>query len=235
MEFKKLSVPTLKDLFVRELENMILSGKLEIGTQLPPERELAESMQVSRAVVNAGINEMAAKGFLEIHPRIGTFVSDYRRKGTAETLLSIMNYNGGMLRKPEIRSILEIRIVLDLLAVRLTIPKITDEEISLLQSYVDILGSTKSTAEAANAAFGFHHELGIISGNTLLPLIFYSFKEPILSLWQRFCRLYGISALHDNTAQLLGFISRRDLAGAAAWIDKSVGKSINGSRQIYSE
>ena len=55
MEFKKLNAPTLKELFVTELENMILSGKLEIGSKLPSERELATSMQVSRAVVNSGI------------------------------------------------------------------------------------------------------------------------------------------------------------------------------------
>ena len=235
MEFNKLFVPSLKELFVQELENMILSGKLEIGTQLPPERELAESMQVSRAVVNAGINEMAAKGFLEIRPRIGTFVSDYRRKGTAETLLSIMKYNGGMLRKPEIRSILEIRIVLDQLAMQLTIPKITDEEIALLQGYVDALAAAASTDAAANAAFDFHHELGIISGNTLLPLIFYSFKQPIINLWQRFCRMYGVAALHRNTSELLGYIRRKDITGAISWVEQSVGESINGERQIYSE
>ena len=42
MLFKKLSAPSLKELFVAELEGMILSGKLEIGAKLPPERELAE-------------------------------------------------------------------------------------------------------------------------------------------------------------------------------------------------
>ena len=51
MEFKKLNAPSLKELFVNELQNMILSGKLEIGSKLPPERELAESMKVSRAVI----------------------------------------------------------------------------------------------------------------------------------------------------------------------------------------
>ena len=56
MEFKKLSAPSLKELFITELQNMILSGKLEIGEKLPPERELAESMHVSRAVINAGIS-----------------------------------------------------------------------------------------------------------------------------------------------------------------------------------
>ena len=44
MEFKKLNAPSLRELFVNELQNMILSGKLEIGSKLPPERELAESM-----------------------------------------------------------------------------------------------------------------------------------------------------------------------------------------------
>ena len=51
MLFKKLSAPSLKELFVAELEGMILSGKLEIGAKLPPERELAESMQVDRKSV----------------------------------------------------------------------------------------------------------------------------------------------------------------------------------------
>ena len=45
MEFKKLNAPSLRELFVNELQNMILSGKLEIGSKLPPERELAESMK----------------------------------------------------------------------------------------------------------------------------------------------------------------------------------------------
>lgn len=59
MEFSKLSAPTLKELFVEQLENLILSGKLSIGEKLPSERELADSMQVSRSVVNAGLAEIA--------------------------------------------------------------------------------------------------------------------------------------------------------------------------------
>ena len=76
MNFQKLSAPSLKELFVSELENKILSGELAIGSRLPSERELAASMQVSRAVVNSGISEMEKKGFLVVKPRIGTFVED---------------------------------------------------------------------------------------------------------------------------------------------------------------
>ena len=38
MEFKKLNAPSLRELFVNELQNMILSGKLEIGSKLPHRR-----------------------------------------------------------------------------------------------------------------------------------------------------------------------------------------------------
>ena len=53
MEFSKLSAPSLKDLFVQQLQGMILSGELPMGAQLPPERELARQMQVSRAHARA--------------------------------------------------------------------------------------------------------------------------------------------------------------------------------------
>lgn len=95
MEFEKLVSPSLKDLFITHIEAMILSGELPVGQQLPPERQLAQSMGVSRAVVNSGVAELERRGFLEVRPRVGTFVTDYRRAGTLDTLKSIMTYNRG--------------------------------------------------------------------------------------------------------------------------------------------
>ena len=113
MEFAKLSAPSLKDLFVQQLQGMILSGALPVGTQLPPERVLAEQMQVSRTVVNSGLAELSGQGFLEVRPRQGTCVADYRRRGNLSTLIAIMQYKGGALGKEEIRSILEVRRALE--------------------------------------------------------------------------------------------------------------------------
>lgn len=233
MEFTKLSAPSLKELFIQQLETMLLSGKLPIGEKLPPERELAKSMQVSRAVVNAGISELARKGFLIIKPRVGTFVADYRRNGTMETLISIMNYNGGLLRKAEIRSILELRIALDSLAVELCIPKITDDEITILKDYVKQMRESDSPEMASELAFRFQHELAFLSGNTLLPLIFSSFKIPILSLWERFYRLYGLESLYKNTAVLCDCIEQRDSRKAIEWLTTTINDTIDGGRQIY--
>ena len=126
MEFEKLISPSLKELFISNIEAKILSGELPVGQQLPPERQLAQSMGVSRAVVNSGIVELENRGFLDVRPRVGTFVADYRRAGTMETLKSIMTYNRGRLRNEEIRSILEVRDALDKLAVADIIPHVTE-------------------------------------------------------------------------------------------------------------
>ncbi len=233
MEFQKISSPSLRELFVDQLEHMILSGKLKIGEKLPPERQLAEMMQVSRAVVNGGISDLEKKGFLIVKPRSGTYVADYRRKGTIDTLMSIMKYNGGRMRNEEIRSIFELRIALDSMIARLCIDRITDEEVEVLHDKIESIQTADSTNEAIQAAFEFQHEFALASQNTLFPLVFQSFKAPIFTMWERFCTLYGIQKLYESNYGLWVFIRDRDTDGAIQYIETSMHECIDGSLKIY--
>lgn len=62
MEFEKLISPSLKELFISNIEAKILSGELPVGQQLPGAP--AGSVDgVSRAVVNSGIVELENRGF----------------------------------------------------------------------------------------------------------------------------------------------------------------------------
>lgn len=233
MAFKKLSAPTLKALFVQELETMILSGELPIGSKLPPERELAKTMQISRSVVNAGIVEMADKGFLEINPRQGTTVADYHMNGKLDTLVSIMKYHGGRLPRAEIRSILELRRTLVNFALELAVPRLTEEQLSRLKGQFELFLTADSPKDEAEIIFEFDHLLGAFSGNTLLPLIFYSFKDLIMTLWERFFRLYGSDAMIRRTEELLRCIETKDTPGAIHIINDSIESTISGSTSIY--
>jgi len=233
MEFKKLAAPSLKELFITEIQNMILSGKLEIGEKLPPERELAESMHVSRAVVNSGIATLEKKGFLDVRPRIGNFVADYRRNGTLETLVAIMHYNGGMLRNNEIKSILEVRIIIMSLAAKLAIEQASDEEIKTLEPYLEELKTCNDPEKTANLMFAFSHELAFISGNTLLPLLCASFKDLVISLWFRYAKQYGCERLYESALHTYHYILAKDAKGACDFIEKSSQESIDGDYNIY--
>lgn len=233
MEFEKLISPSLKELFISNIEAKILSGELPVGRQLPPERQLAQSMGVSRAVVNSGIVELENRGFLDVRPRVGTFVADYRRAGTMETLKSIMTYNRGRLRNEEIRSILEVRDALDKLAVADIIPHVTELDNTLLLEKVEAIRQARDNRQAAEAAFAFQHELAMLSGNTLLPLIFRSFYSSVLVLWERFCALHGIDTLYQTSCRLCGHIRDKDIPGAVAWIGYCTRETVSGSRRIY--
>lgn len=233
MEFQKISSPTLRELFVEQLQHMILSDKLKIGEKLPPERQLAEKMQVSRAVVNGGISDLEKMGFLIVKPRSGTYVADYRRRGTLDTLTAIMKYNGGRIRNDEIRSILEVRTALDTLAAQLCVEEISDEDVQILFEKVELIRIAENSSEATQAAFEFQHEFALISGNTLIPLIFQSFKAPIFTLWERFCTLYGIEVLYENNYKTWIYIRDRDLKGTLDWIQYTMTECISGKWKIY--
>ena len=233
MEFKKLAAPSLKELFITEIQNMILSGKLEIGEQLPPERELAESMHVSRAVVNSGIATLEKKGFLDVRPRIGNFVADYRRNGTLETLVAIMHYNGGMLRDNEVKSILEVRVIIMCLAAKLIIEQASDEEIKTLKPYLEELKVCTNPEKTADLMFAFSHELAFVSGNTLLPLLCASFKDLVISLWFRYAKKYGCERLYESALHIYDYIVAKDAKGACNFIEKSSKESIDGDYNIY--
>lgn len=235
MSFERLYAPSLKELFVKQLQSMILSGELPLGARLPSERELCDQMRVSRAVVNGGVAELARQGFLEVRPRQGTYVADYRRNGNMDTLRAIMDYNGGVLGKEEIRSILEVRQGLEYMTVNRVITFASDQELEELGRHVDALGADPepSPAQASEIAFDFQHEMTVIGGNHILPLIYSSFKVPCIALWIRFCRKYGVKALHYNVEQLYRHLLNRDKDRAMEWIDQYLGEAITGSQQIY--
>ena len=58
------------------LREMIHRGELQRGDQLPPERDLAKLLGVSRPTLRAGIRSLAAHGVLQSRQGAGTFVVD---------------------------------------------------------------------------------------------------------------------------------------------------------------
>lgn len=236
MDFNEIKAPTLKELFVKEIETMILSGKLKIGEKIPSERDLAKKMQVSRTVINSGILELSRKGFLEVKPRSGVYVMDYRRYGTIDTLLSIMNYNGGQLQKEDIRSILELKMVVDRLSFELVVDRYENEDLKLLEEILEKLKvETDDNEEAAKIAFNFYHEMAIISQNTLLPLIYSSFRIPVTHLWTRFIKKYGQSVVYINAKNIYEAIIIKDKELAVSLAEKTMVSSISGSLEIYDD
>jgi len=192
LELKPLNAPSLKELFVHEMESLILSGRLRIGEKIPSERELCESMHISRSVVNSGLVEMAHKGFLEIRARSGTYVADYRLNGTIETMVSVMRFNGGQLPKHTIYSFVELRGTLKKLAAERVCRRAEADDLIRLRKVVEEPAASDSPSRAAVIATNLDHEIASLSGNDVLPMIFASWRTCSISIFTRYFEKEGI-------------------------------------------
>ena len=184
MPFQEISSPSLRELFVQQLEGLILSGELRPGDRLPTERELADEMKVSKTVVHEGLRELHRLGFLQVESRKGVTVADYAQTGSLETLMAIMDYHGGLPDKKTASSILDLRYFLEAPALRAL--QQTAEEASL-----------SGVGPLAEALLRYHRGVTFLSGNTITPLIFNAFARVNLEFWSDYVRLEGIArSLH---------------------------------------
>ena len=68
--------PVAAKLVVAYVRQLIESGEFKAGDKLPPERELAELIGVSRATVRAGLQSLATVGVVDSRRGAGTFVAN---------------------------------------------------------------------------------------------------------------------------------------------------------------
>ena len=70
---------------VTRLREMIQSGELSAGDRLPPERDLAKLLGVSRPTLRAGIRSLTTVGILQSKQGAGTFVAQVEESPTLDT------------------------------------------------------------------------------------------------------------------------------------------------------
>jgi DNA-binding FadR family transcriptional regulator len=174
----------------------VLSGRFKAGDRLPPERELAVDLGVSRPGVHAALVELAARGLIRVESRRGAFVEDWRRSGSAELLLSMMNYTGGELSKGLFDGVLEMRLLVETETARLAARRRTAEQLAELERAVareliaaggtPLGGAAIRPEEMAGLDYDFHLAVALASGNDVYPLLLNSFRRVYRRILERF-------------------------------------------------
>jgi GntR family transcriptional repressor for pyruvate dehydrogenase complex len=79
---------------VTQLQEKILSGEFRSGDKLPPERDLAESLNVNRSTLREAFKKLEMLDLVEIRHGDGVYVKDYLESGSLELLPALMRSNG---------------------------------------------------------------------------------------------------------------------------------------------
>lgn len=201
---------SLTDRIYQLLKDNIVRHRLEPGARLL-DYEIADSLKVSRTPVREAISKLGAEGLVDIIPRRGAFVIN--------------------LSTNDIKDIYEVREALEVLAIRLGIPLLSDEGLLELEEIMDEYG-TALDGETYLACFEldrkFHDQLVKLSGNAKLVEMYMQLGGNIQTTRWRHCQ--------DGYRQRLSFEQHRAILDAVRKRDvdlavKLVGDHINSVKR----
>jgi GntR family transcriptional regulator, transcriptional repressor for pyruvate dehydrogenase complex len=129
--FEKIAKESLPEKIANHLLDLIREKRLKPGDKLPPERELAVEMQISRPVLREALRALAHMNVLEIHQGDGIYIASLEPELLVEHLDFVFSLSGaGLLTLFEARRVLETGII------EIATSKITDEQLARIEEIV---------------------------------------------------------------------------------------------------
>jgi GntR family transcriptional repressor for pyruvate dehydrogenase complex len=104
---------SLVEIATEAISSRILAGELAVGDRLPTERELAEDLGVSRAVLREALSSLEALGLVETRGTRGRWVAAGGSSERSRTLVGawLHQHAAEILAVDEIRSVLEAHVI----------------------------------------------------------------------------------------------------------------------------
>lgn len=154
---------------VARLRDMIHSGEISAGDRLPPERDLAKMLGVSRPTLRAGIRSLSTVGILQSRQGAGTFVSEVKESPTLDSSpLRMLSALHGFSSE----EMFEARLALEMSIAGLAAERATSEQMTLMAE--EITGMYASLAEPEQYLvhdMKFHQTVAAASGNRILTAL----------------------------------------------------------------
>ncbi len=161
------------ELVENRLINAIVDGEFSINATLPPERELAQRLGVTRPTLREALQRLARDGWIEIHHGKSTRVRDYWHEGNLAVLGTIARHQDHL--PPDfVPNLLQVRELLAPAYARLAVKRSAKNVAKFLSDYLNL----DDTPDAfAKADWELHQYLTLESGNPIFTLILNGFKE----------------------------------------------------------
>ena len=209
----------LRDVVFQTLRQAILRGELKPGERLM-EIHLAQKLGVSRTPVREAIRKLELEGLVLMIPRKGAVVAE--------------------ITVTDLEDVLEVRMALEELAVKLACRKITEEQLNAMRQREEIFRKSlygDDVAACAQADMEFHDAIYAATGNSRLVQILNNLREQMYRY--RFVYLKDISQhekLVEEHREILECILQRDKKKASEAAKKHIDNQENSIiRQIRLE
>jgi len=163
LTFQPIKAKKIYEEIVEQIRGMITRGELKPGNKLPPERDMAEFLGVSRASVREALTALETIGILDIRPGEGTFVkrtSDSETFGSLTLLLSVE-------QTPEVQ-MMEVRRILETESAALAAKRATDADLQKIEESLLVMKTAETISDAVDADVRFHFAIAEATKNSVL-------------------------------------------------------------------
>ena len=198
---------------VRAIEGQILDGRLAVGTRLPPERDLAESLGVSRPVFREAVRILVTKGLLETRHGIGTTVRAITRAEVVKPLNLLLRTCG---QEVSIEHLHQVRSILEIENAGLAAEMASEQDLEALRAACAAMQASSSDAQQFVVNDDeFHRRLAQTTHNPLLMLLLDSIHDLISEVRAEVAQKTGLFERVMRThLRILECIAARDKRGA---------------------
>lgn len=154
---------------IAQLREMIHRGDLRSGDRLPPERDLAKQLGVSRPTLRAGIRSLAAVGVLKSRQGAGTFVveadvSPALDSNPLRLLASLHGFSSA--------EMFEARLLLEMAIAGLAAERATSEHLAALaEELAEMFATLDEPEEYLVHDMRFHQTIAAASGNRIITTL----------------------------------------------------------------
>ena len=128
MEFKEIIPVRLYESAIKQIMDLVKRSELKPGDKLPPERELAEKLSISRGSLREAFRVLESRGFIKSKPGGGRYIREIRKNGYSNTENIILS-----LEKSSILELLEAREIFEVKIVELAAQRATLEDIEIIE------------------------------------------------------------------------------------------------------
>ncbi len=161
------------DLAEQQLLSAILNGSFPIGSSLPPERELAQLLGITRPTLREALQRLSRDGWIQIRQGKSTIIRDYWKDGNL-IMLNALSNQPEVLTPAFIASLLEVRAAIAPVYTRLACTRNREQAIALLEGFIDLPDDPVTYAQADQE---LHHQLTLLSDNAIFTLIYNGFRQ----------------------------------------------------------
>lgn len=197
----------------RRLLELFTGGSVEPGTRLPPERQLAATLEVGRSAVREALAALEILGIVEVRPGSGTYLG-----GRVSDLLPQTLRWGLLIGQKSTEELLELRSGLEIYTARLAAGRATPEAAAAIEQALERMrGRVNNLKAFAKADRQFHEALGAAAGNSVL--------NDQIHVVQALLQVYADRAVHDEASALRALEEHEAILTAVAARDEDVAAS----------